>query len=897
MSSPRSRASLLGLALLLLVAGGLWLWLETRNEMPSLPGSPVRSQTGGPPAEPASALSSEQRTGITAESRPTELARIRVRSYPANTPIAGATIEVVSLDVAADAPPLVTGADGTVTCSPKTLASAKLQVSADGCFSATQLVGELPRDGLEISLCVAGRVHVRVSDTQHAPAHGALVTAFLARNGVSTELRTAMNPNWPEQNGAGGRAMPLTDTRGEWTIEGMPCAVPLQVTASNTIPATSVEVTIDPVRREAEVDIAAEAPCCLHGRLVWEDGHAVDPRTTGDEIRIKCLERMRDPSIRPFAYCGDDGQFTFCDLPPGRVNWRVEWPGELSRCTTLVPGTTDVGDIVLHHAELVTGRVYLNDPPEGFSYRGVGLVCWQDGRCVSNVPFVGSDGRFEVRLPAGNVRFDLATNRDPIGTFAREIPCGELSVCLDPFVGRLRIRGLAIDRRDPYIRLADPGEQRGSFDGARVAHQYGLGGIESRIGWKGDDLCAWFLPPGTYDVLVGSRKQSALVSLGRAVIVVGQECTLDAAGRSPARLRGVVSTAKGQPIAGTSITVCPRALLWSQSFDAPHTLSDEHGAFVFDALCPGTWTVFPSSCGAGSPEARSVELAPASEASVRLELDPPGAIEGNVKRHGALAAGAVIWVEAESDPWGIHQPKQQHTTTDGQGRFHVGDLVPGTYSIEVYSGEIGTPEMRQIALQQVVRAGVTTTCEIDLDFTLTRIEATRDGAPFTAIDDGYVAGPGGLHRLERLPGSESGWGAHVTDGPCLFLFVSKDIPVLDWPPTSRGYLIAYVPHAKSGQSAMEVPIGTSTLVVRARQPGVTLPTARLESVGVIGDVSKYFVPALLAGTDENGRRTFVGIPAGASVMLESDRWLIGPVTTQRVDLGTRTQVEIVWPPE
>ncbi len=900
MSSSRVGLGLLLVLMLALAGSAVWFWIRSQPG----PAPSVEHATVQTPAEPSRRELAVEGTAprelASAPAAQADTVLLHVWIHGTKAPVAGASIDVLSLASDAEVEPLLTARDGTVRVPLSRIARSKLRITAEGCFPSTREIGELAGDSLEIELCAQGRLRVHVFDTRHVPARGALVSAFLARSGVSRELRESLTPSWPEQLGGTGNAAPLTDAEGLRRLEGLPCGVPLLVTASNTIPATALEATIDPERREAELEIVAQAPCCLHGRLVWEDKSPVDPRTTGDdELRIMCLDSMPDPNTRPFTRCGENGEFTFCDLPKGRVNWRIEWPGELSRCTTLAPGTNEVGDIVLHHTELVRGRVYLSHPPEGLRYTGIGLVVWQQGRCVGHAPLVQPDGRFELRLPPGLVRIDLATNRDPLGSFEREIPCGELALCLDALVGRLRIRNLALERSDVYLRLASVGDEpRARFDGALVARQYSLGGTESRIGWQGADLCGWFLPPGTYEAFAGTRKRSSLVALGRATIAAGEECVLDAATPAVGRIRGTVATAKGEPVRGTSISACPQAFVHSAYYDAPRARSDPRGEFVFDALPAGSWRVFPSSGGPDAIEARSIELAGGGEASVRVELEATGALEGSVKRHGQPEAGTTLSLFARSDLEGLHRPPQLALRSDAEGRFRFLDLVPGEYSLSVYSGEPNASDRRHMEQNVLVRSGQTISLPIDLDFALTRIDATRDGAPFTAIDDGYVAGPAGLHRFERLSGGDPGWGARVTDGPCLFLFSNKEIPVLDWPPTARGYLIAYVPLARAGQSQMQVAIGTCSLVVRLRDPGTPMPTARLESVGELRDVAQYFAPATLAGLDEgDGRRRFVGIPPGSSVTLESARWLLGPVAAKRVDLGTRTEVEILWPPE
>ena len=901
-----SRAAKL-LTLAVLTAVGLWYWahLSARTATPE-----VSIQADKPIAESArletapSDLAAREQVG--AEHAPPNQVRIRVTNFTTHEPIAGANVEILSLEEEPNDKPLVTTADGTVAVSADSLVGARVRVHADGYCPVSQLVAGSKAEPMEIELCVAGTIRVRVLDERQAPAAAALVVGSLPVNGVPERLRASLSAAWPNHYGMPGTESgpSVTDESGVRVLDRMPCGVPLRVTASRTIPETSVEVAIDPGSRHAEVEIVATSKRCIHGRLVWEDGTPVQWvswEASGEPTRVYCLDRTNSPNGQAQAQAERNGEFLLCDLQAGRVNWRVDWPGEPARSTVVDTALVEVGDIVLHKAVPCAGRVYLTDPPKDFSYSGIFLLFHQNGREVQRVGPVQADGGFHTRLPVGSIQVEVTvTNRDRLGSVVREVPSSDLAICLDPFVGRLRITNLDLDPRiSPFLRLEDRREEaRSKWGAGRVAHEYFLLGTESIIRWSERDLCAWFLSPGTYDVYVGERNDSTLVCAGRAVIAAGEEFVLDASKNARGKIHGLVKTPAGAPVGGTNVVACPSALLESRKFKPLVAASNEHGEFEFSQVGAGRWSIFPSSRGSETPEAQTVEVAPGSELQVSLTMDVPGRIGGTVRRHGKPADGSLVVIRADTNLFCVHRSDAYKQRVAEDGMFKFGDLAPGRYELRVYSGEMQTPDFRSTSSFAVVEAGKSSTCDIDLDFALTPLNITREGEPLEPMIEGCVAGPGGYHALERMSDPRC-WGAEPMAGPCVFLFVQNEsFWEQNWQSAPKSYLVAYEPRGVVAARKLRVDVHGGKLVVRPRTSDTVLPWASLESVGEFKDLSQlYAFPLALASVEDGTSRTFSCIPAGSTVLLESDRALNGPVLTKRVNIGSQSQVEVLWPPE
>jgi hypothetical protein len=889
-------AAILGLA--------VWCWRE-RPQTEHPPAADVIPASAEPAGLQASDLAPPEREQI-----PSTTAaggrRIRVADYLTHEPIAGAKLELLSLDDQFDGGPLVTGTDGTASAPAATLAGVQLTITADRYCPIRQLLSDASEDPLEYALCTAGSVRVRVLDENRNPVQGAFVNAILASIGVPKEIRTVLGSEWPDFRGMRGSKPALTDSAGRWTVERMPCGLPLEVTVSRAVPTTSVKTTIDRVRRWKELEIVASTQRSIHGRLVWESGEAIDGTKIEELIKVYCFDQERSPNGRSKALCGADGGFTLRDLPAGRVTWRIDWPGEYSRCTTTKPGTTEVGDITLRGAEYVRGHVYRTAAPAGFDYGGIRLDFQQDGRPVRTVG-VGHDGRFEVRLLVGPVKIDLSTGREICASLNREVPWGELSICLDSLFGSLRIKNLDLDPHQPaFLRLETVGRvEKNDVDNPPITHfcWVGQGAYElSAVRWKQADLCESFLRPGSYDVYVGYAVKSDfdlrdLVSAGRAVITAGEEFVLDAAQSRHGSIEGFVHTREGTPLPGTGVMAVPRAFLAIHVHDQPpSSVTDAEGRFRFESTPPGPWIVFPESLGPDSSEARTVEVEPGRGEHVDLTIEQPGSLAGVVTRKGVPDARVHVHVVAAL-AWSTHIPQSQNVLSDEGGRFEFHDLAPGRYIVSVAAGEMGSPEQRTLRRHFEVRSNETTRCDIDLDSDRTVLRVTLEGKPFDAVDGGYAADFDGFNRFAPAGPDGTGWGARLPDGPCLLLFDSKDVPTLDEPTIRRGYRVAYLPHASSQAAEVEVDIHGATIVVRPRSASATLPWARLESVGELKDIGdRVFNPALLAGFDGDGVRRFPCVPIGSTVVLKDVGQLAGPVQSQLVTVSTADEIEVLWPP-
>ncbi|MCP3915665.1 MAG: sigma-70 family RNA polymerase sigma factor [bacterium] len=155
-------------------------------------------------------------------------------------------------------------------------------------------------------------------------------------------------------------------------------------------------------------------------------------------------------------------------------------------------------------------------------------------------------------------------------------------------------------------------------------------------------------------------------------------------------LRGRV-TAGGEPVAGAKLVLKERlasdALAIVNQVPSLYEPSGElraesaaDGSFRIDVRRSGTYTLFATAPGVGTASSGPLTIDGAvGHAGLALEIAPPGAIEGRVRRTDGLSPAGLIVVATAGDG----EPRSRRTAADGSFRFE--DVRAGDWY--VYLGE------------------------------------------------------------------------------------------------------------------------------------------------------------------------------------------------------------------
>ena len=226
------------------------------------------------------------------------------------------------------------------------------------------------------------------------------------------------------------------------------------------------------------------------------------------------------------------------------------------------------------------------------------------------------------------------------------------------------------------------------------------------------------LRPGTYrtDVICSGYTST---TEPREVVVSDRDVTglIWRVVPAPARatVRGHVLTRAGVAVVAASVSV-----------DGRHTTSKADGSFTLGNLEPGHETLMVNSeQGLGPARGLGLDLVAGETSLQEIVLDPGGSIAGSVADSDGRPASRV--------PLTITYPEDYKATSDSEGRFHIDNVRPGTYSIDAEQAD-------RVSIKQhvTVRAGETSNLHFVVataSRTITGTVVDADGKP---IGDAFV---------------------------------------------------------------------------------------------------------------------------------------------------------------
>ena len=307
------------------------------------------------------------------------------------------------------------------------------------------------------------------------------------------------------------------------------------------------------------------------------------------------------------------------------------------------------------------------------------------------LPSLISDERGVVRIP-GVTPGPLLVFGGPGGSARASVRVGaESSVDLVLPVGRLPGRVVGPDGRpvpDAEILLS-------------ISDRHGA---PMEVVARSDASGAFQLQHVGEDREIAARKEGFAPSGSHAVdraLRSGRILTLRL-GSEEASLAGTVVTRDGRGVAGARVTWVPSAGeitedsgSGGQEASRPPsqaTRTDGGGGFRFRALPAGRSCILVQAAGF-SPVLESVDLAPGSRRSVRIEIGPGFTVRGTVNGgSGKPAAGALVLCR----PYPLEWLPPILARTDAQGRYELQNLPPGERCLTAFERMEGRTTARFI---------------------------------------------------------------------------------------------------------------------------------------------------------------------------------------------------------
>ncbi|MDA1195570.1 MAG: carboxypeptidase regulatory-like domain-containing protein [Planctomycetota bacterium] len=530
-----------------------------------------------------------------------------------------------------------------------------------------------------------------------------------------------------------------TDAEGRLELVDLPADdVLLRVVAADHLPMTQrVEYPrVDDLRN---ADIVLQPAARLEGRLLVEPGGAQGP--------FSVVARRRDGGARDLeAVVRADFGFVLTDLQDSAydlrvVRHRLGGSDVLARVENVLPGAEEHLEIPLPLLHRLRGTV-------------VGLAA-----SVTHVTVVAESPVYdarreralwtavaEVRVPTqlAGTPFELADL--PPGLYALRAVVEALDT--DTILVRLHegdLEGLELVMpAGARLAAAVRDEQSRPILGARVrllrmhgedpAPVRGGAPLEVITDERGD-FVAEGLAPGLWRVEATDRERAPaleIVRLRDGEVLVLDDLVLGDGGA----IQGRVEDANGRPLDGVHVQVRP----FDDVGQVRHERTDAEGMFRARLLAPGAYLVAVSAeTVAGGPWVEAaVEVVANETAEVAFVTGEDGSIGGTVLRRGERVAGAVVDL--------VHEPleagaalRRYRTTTGADGRFFVGGLDAGRYTLQLQSGAYRTTHTVELQSADA------------LDLDLEAFEARLRGVVVTR-DDQPVSGA----EITAIPLDESG---------------------------------------------------------------------------------------------------------------------------------------------
>ncbi|MCC6406821.1 MAG: carboxypeptidase regulatory-like domain-containing protein [Planctomycetes bacterium] len=503
---------------------------------------------------------------------------------------------------------------------------------------------------------------------------------------------------------------------------------------------------------------------------------------------------------------------------------------------------------------------------------------------------------YRAQVLPGSYRVELSSPEGRLASANVEVPGPPAELCLDGFVGSLRIVAMPVQPREPFYLQLSP-SRVGESRAPRM-----LGGFErpswacpSPFEWDGSNLIVPLILPGTYEVFL-RRESGAVRRLGRATLVAGQLTELVPEADSRCEVRGRVVDEEGKPIVGVSVAMTLNAFEHgARTRKRRELVSGRDGEFRFTDLCAGGWTLFPLLAGPDGADARELELSSAEPKDVLVVLRQPGSLAVDVRwQGGPVEKSAVSVVRVPRDTGG----ESARGVWKGDGRFAFGAMHPGRYEITVFVASVTESGVAGQSKYVDVQPRSDTTVEFDFDDAGRRVRITRGGKPFRDWNGGIAYGLEGKCWLDVIDVESGLYRAQLGAGPAVLMVVAPDdLPAVDAGSVRAPLFVGFVGSTQSGGAELDVELSGTDVVLTTRDPGAILPHATLSSIGPFSAGWDNGDRWPLAYVDEApNRRRFLALPPGARIAFES-RSHAGASLRSDFDVPSGDEVEVVWPLE
>ncbi|MEM1450110.1 MAG: RNA polymerase sigma factor [Planctomycetota bacterium] len=459
-----------------------------------------------------------------------------------------------------------------------------------------------------------------------------------------------------------------TDASGQLRVTGLPVAMPIAFGLTGEW-RRGGRITIDPVRREAEVVVTETPWCSLRAQLRWPDGSPA----------VGALARWHG-TTGPSGTSGGTG--ARADAEGVLIIDRLAEGGGMLLCepdafhapvhTRVEPGVeADLGVLTVDRPAQVTGRIVVT-PESAPLPEGLVVAAFRDGALVARAAIEPSARTFELTVPRGPivVAATLRGDWEPIlpytgsalGQVEVEAPAANVELPLASravtVIGRVEGGSGEVDvvafGPDAFVDWGNPY----TLDGARTS---------ARL--EPDGSFRFELPPAASARVLLELEDGRSAYSPEVSLVAGSTVDLGTLGLAPGRLAARIVGADGARVENGVL----RAMSHDRGESAARVAGADGEALL--ELPAGPYGVRVDADADAAGAWRLVHLSSGERVDLDLSHSGHGLLGGIVLGPDGPAQGVSLKTQRESPMTNL----SWSATTGPDGRFEFQPLMPGVY--------------------------------------------------------------------------------------------------------------------------------------------------------------------------------------------------------------------------
>ncbi len=551
--------------------------------------------------------------------------------------------------------------------------------------------------GIDFKLERGAAVEGVVTDAASKPVEGAHIQLMPAK------LMDEMGQTGFESMMELGTLAATSDTEGKYAIQGLDYGKEYRLVAKKdgTAGASSPVFSVAKGKSPARMDLKLTNGAKVSGKVVFEDGAAAA------DTKLILMPDFGAAMTEGFgteprnATSDASGAFAFEHVGAGKYLIMSSGAGPFSGKQTAVEcdGVKDVADLVVTiqkekekaAAGAVSGRVVnaAGAPVQGAKVEALLPVVGKMGGGMTATS--AADGAFKIDLPPMTAWVSVEASKDGESAKSAMVMSGaEVTLTLRPGA---TITGVVLDAQgnaaaDCTVSLKKVSNDESESDPLKkttdlIASMTGQGGNTVQTD-AGGNFSFTGLEADTYTIRARSKTQGSADSTP-LTLAEGEKRENERLTLAPnLKVSGIVKNSQGQPVAGAALSLSERmaheiaevSMQFMPNAGRPTATSDASGAFTFDNVAPGEYSITATHTDYARVIDRGLVVQAGQDVTgYEIVMRRGGALHGNIIEDGQPQQGVMVQLLGSG---GMYM-----TTSNAQGVFDIQNIAPGSYLLQM----------------------------------------------------------------------------------------------------------------------------------------------------------------------------------------------------------------------